>query len=201
MISFIRGKLCNVFEQSIIIDNNGIGYLVHASTATISNLSGIGDEATVYTYMQVSQDAISLYGFASFEELNMFNLLRTASGIGPKTALSILSIMTPSAIMLAIITDDTVSLSKAHGISKKKAQMLALELRDKIKTHDTTIEQNVGLQQSIKTASSEKQDAIDALIALGYNRSESVKAVMEVALPEMSTEQIIKLGLKKLARA
>lgn len=194
MITYIKGKVDQIFESSIFIENNGIGYQVFLSSKTIERLPK-EEEVKIFTYMNVKEDSLSLFGFLAIEELNMFNLLLNVSGVGPKVAISMLSDLTPNQIMVAIITDDYATLSTCSGVGKKTSQRIALELKDKIKNTaliDTP-------QQSIYISSNEKQDAIDALSALGYTRSESMKAVMEIAVEKMSTEQILKLALRKLS--
>ncbi len=199
MITFIKGILECVTDNSIIIDCNGVGYEVFVSTATMSNICKMGEQLKINTYMQVREDGVCLFGFLTKEELKMFNLLISVSGIGPKVALSVLACFKPSEIMLAIITEDTAKLGKAPGIGKKTAGRMILELKDKIKTSDS-ISDVIDNQQQINTGdNSPKQDAIDALIALGYSRSEALKGVLEVSVEGMSTEQIIKQTLRKLS--
>lgn len=194
MITYIKGKVDQIFDSSVFIENNGIGYQIFLSSKTISKLPKEG-EVKIFTYMNVKEDSLSLFGFLSIEELNMFNLLLNVSGVGPKVAISMLSDLTPNQIMIAIITDDYATLSTCNGVGKKTSQRISLELKDKIK--NTTLIDTP--QQSIYVSSNEKQDAIDALSALGYSRSESMKAVMEIAVEKMTTEQILKLALRKLS--
>lgn len=199
MISYIKGKLEHVFEHAVVLDQHGMGFEIQASPATISRINKDA-EVKLHTYLHVKEDGLTLYGFLTLEEINLFNLLITVSGIGPKVAMGMIAAMTPSQLMIAIITDDVAALSRAPGVGKKTAQRISLELKDKIKTGDAVAETIGSPQQSLALASSEKQDAIDALSVLGYSRSEAMKAVMEVAVEGLSTEQIIKHALKKLAR-
>ena len=215
MISFIKGRLEEISEQSIVLETGGIGYRVQASPQTISRLPGLhgravrgaseqpgsNEEIKIHTYMHVKEDGITLYGFLSGEEIDIFNLLILVSGIGPKVALGILGAMEPQQIMLAIISEDFAALSKAPGIGKKTAQRIVLELKDRIKSHDAIeMSDAADSHRSMSMGTNEKQDAIDALLTLGYSRSESVKVVLETALPGMNTEQIIKSSLRKLAK-
>jgi len=200
MISFIKGRLEQISEHGIVLENYGIGYFVYVSPQTIARLSKTTDEIKIYTYMHVKEDGIALYGFLSSEEIDIFNLLIMVSGIGPKVALGVLGAMEPRQVTLAIVTEDFTALSKAPGVGKKTAQRIVLELKDRIKGHEViNMSDRVGSTQGVFMGTSEKQDAIEGLIALGYSRGESVKAVMETALPEMSTEQIIKSALRKLS--
>jgi len=203
MISFIKGHVEEISEQGIILENNGIGYRIGVTPQTIARLPRLhsGEEIKIYTYMHVKEDGIALYGFLSGEEISMFNLLILVSGIGPKVALGILGAMEPQQIMLAIMAEDFAALSKAPGVGKKTAQRIVLELKDRIKGYDAAgISDTAPGQCNVSMGTNEKQDAIDALLALGYSRSESIKAVMETALPGMDSGQVIKSALRKLAR-
>ena len=197
MISYIKGTVEQMTDSSVVIECGGIGYQILVSVATLAKLSGKA-HVKVYTYMQVREDGITLYGFLDHEEIQMFHRLITVNGLGPKIAMGMLGAVTPSQIMLAIVTDDVNALSKAPGIGKKTAQRIILDLKDKIKTEDAVAGMAVSPQESLRVSSGEKQDAIDALIALGYGRSDAVKAVMEVAVEGLSAEQIIKNALRKL---
>ena len=196
MIAYIKGTVEQLNDQSVVLDNQGIGYIINASSATLSRLPRKGEVAQLYTYFQVKEDDMSLFGFLSQEEIRLFRLLISISGIGPKVATAILAAMSPVQIMTAVVSQDSVAFSKVSGVGKKTAQRITLELQDKIKTQDWGSDQeNINMQT---VASSEKQDAIDALLALGYGRSESMRAVLAVATEDMATEQIIRLALKKL---
>ena len=196
MIAYIKGTVEQLNDQSVVLDNQGIGYIINASSATLSRLPRKGEVAQLYTYFQVKEDDMSLFGFLSQEEIRLFRLLISISGIGPKVATAILAAMSPVQIMTAVVSQDAVAFSQVSGVGKKTAQRITLELQDKIKTQDWGSDQEGMTMQSV--ASSEKQDAIDALLALGYGRSESMRAVLAVATEDMATEQMIRLALKKL---
>ncbi len=196
LISYIKGSVEHISDSFIILECYGIGYTIKVSTATIAKIQP-GSEIKMYTYMSVREDDVSLFGFLAMDELEMFNKLLTVNGLGPKSALSILATITPAQLMLAVVTDDSVTLSKCPGVGKKTAQRIILDLRDKIKTQEA-----IGMEESPVTAnvsSGHKQDAIDAMIALGYSRSDAVKAVLEVSQDGLSTEQLIRLALKRLS--
>ncbi len=201
MISFIKGKIEIVGEDFVIIDNNGIGYKIKVSINTLTKLPKTGSDVKIFTHMQVREDDISLYGFMSMDEISMFNLLTSVSGIGAKGALAILNILNPTELMLSIVAEDVTSICKAPGVGKKTASRLILELKDKIKSKSDSYEtlnlDGVSKNNSVNT---DKQDAIDALIALGYDKNESFKVVLEVALEEMTVEEIIKASLKKFVK-
>ncbi len=199
MIGFINGKLNNIMDGYILVDNNGIGYKIFVSKRTISQLPVQGETFLIYTHMNVREDDISLYGFMTMEEINMYNMLKSVSGIASKSALAILDSFTPLELIMYISNDDDVSISKAKGVGKKTAQRIILELKDKMK--QTAIEMDDS--SSIKydsVSSSDKQDAIDALIALGYTKKESVEAVYQIDTLEMSTSDIISMALKSLMK-
>jgi Holliday junction DNA helicase RuvA len=200
MIAYVKGTLEQVTESAVVIDCHGLGYLVQVSPATIGNLPPRGSEIKMYTYHQTKEDGQALHGFLTQEEVRLFMLLISVSGIGPKVATAVLGSMPPAQLMMAIIADDAAALSKAPGVGKKTAQRITLELRDKIRK-DHAWESPGADYSGFATAgekAGEKQDAMDALTALGYGRAEGMKAVMEVATEGMTTEQIIKMALKKL---
>jgi len=198
MISFIRGAVAQVLADSVIVDNNGVGWQAFMSGSALGRLPRAGENVMLHTYLQLREDGVSLFGFLELQEKQMFEMLIGVSGVGPKAALSMLSVLSPPQLIIAILSDDSAVLCKAPGVGKKTAQRISLELRDKIKSGDT---ENAVLlkQQSLGPNQEQRQDAIDALIALGYGRADAVGAVMETALPDMKTEQIIRLALRKLA--
>lgn len=201
LIASVKGTVESVYENAVVIECNNIGYLIQASAATLSDLSSMGRaEVKIHTLTLVREDSVSLVGFLSKDDLHVFELLTSVSGVGAKAALAMQSALSSSQIMLAILTDDTAALSKAQGIGKKIAQRIAMELKDKVKTDGAMKDMSISPQQSFTMGTGgAKQDAVEALTALGYGRSEAVKTVLEVALAEMTTEQIIKLALKKLS--
>lgn|GEM_PF-16370 len=201
LIAYVKGELAFVDDRSVVVDVGGVGYLVNVSPATVSRLPSRGSDVQIFTYFQSGESGQALHGFLTQEEVRLFTLLISVSGIGPKVASAILGAMSPQQIILAIVAEDAVALSKAPGVGKKTAQRVMLELKDKIKSA-TGEESSYSSTSIVNTSSGAKQDAIDALLALGYGRAESVQAVLEVAVDdEMSADVIIKLALKKLAEA
>ena len=196
MLAYIKGTVEQVSDQSVVLDNHGIGYIIGASTSTLSRLPGKGEFTQLYTYLQVKEDDMSLFGFLNPEEIRLFRMFISISGIGPKVAMAILGTMTVEQIMTAIASHDAVAFSKVPGVGKKTAQRITLELQDKIELKESNMPV---LVPGGGPAASEKQDAMEALLVLGYSRSESVKAVLSVAEEDMKREQIIRLALKKLA--
>ena len=203
MIAYVKGTLAFVNDQSVVVDVNGVGYLVNASPTTISRLPARGGGVQLFTYHQTTESGQALHGFLTQEELRMFTLLISVSGIGPKVASGILGALSPQDIIMAIVAEDAVLLSKAPGVGKKTAQRLTLELRDKIKTADAWEGSGGMAARNISGSSaqqSQKQDAMDALLALGYGRTEAMQAVLEVAEDDMTADALIRLALKKLVR-
>ncbi|MCL2217274.1 MAG: Holliday junction branch migration protein RuvA [Defluviitaleaceae bacterium] len=203
MIAYVKGKLAIVYDNSAVVDVGGVGYLVNVSPATISRLPARGGDVQLFTYLQTTESGQSLHGFLSQEEVRLFTLLISVSGIGAKVASAILGTMSPQQIMLAILAEDAVALSKAPGVGKKTAQRLMLELRDKIKTTDSwedAAPAAAGRHLISGVSDVGKRDAMDALLALGYGRAEAMQAVLEIAEVDMPAESIIRLALKKLAK-
>ncbi|WP_369011691.1 Holliday junction branch migration protein RuvA [Acetivibrio thermocellus] len=201
MFAYIGGRLEYKNNDFLIVESNGVGYRIFTSLSTISGIGEIGQEVKVYTYLYVREDVISLYGFLTQEELNVFELLISVSGVGPKAAVSVLSAISPSRFSLAVITDDVKTLTKAQGIGKKIAQRIILELKDKIKKEQLTeYAQSEEGGKVLDTDSSKMAEAVSALMVLGYSPAEANKAVSAVYREDMDIETIIKNALKGLAR-
>ena len=206
MIAYVNGILESIEEGNAVIDVNGIGYNVNISGSTMDRMPGIGEAVKLYTYTNVKEDTFSLFGFLSRDELNLFKMLITVSGIGPKGGLSILSVMTPDDLRFAIMAGDSKSISAAPGIGKKTAERITLELRDKVKlSEDDMLGDSVasissaGVSEGVNPA---RDEAVAALVALGYNSTDSMKAVRKVLAANPSagddTEALLKLALKEM---
>jgi len=201
MISYVRGRFEQFDGTSAVVDVGGIGYAVNVTPSTAGRLPQRGQEIKLFTYMQVREDGISLHGFLTQEEVRLFILLISVSGIGAKVASAILSTLSPQQLMISIVADDAAALSKAPGVGRKTAQRIVLELRDKIKTDGNNFDEDISSSSFAAFESSgEKQDALDALQALGYGRAESLKAVLDSSQDGAGTEQIIRGALKKLGK-
>ena len=205
MISYLRGKfLYRTDEGTIVLDVNGIGFEVSVTNDVLGMIEHTGDdEIEIYTYMQVKEDGMALFGFRSPEELSVFKKIIGVSGIGPKGAISILSSMSSEQLILAVIEENSDIISKAPGIGKKTAAKLVLELKDKFKLTDAFGSSDIVLQDKNIQGSSKVnpivQDAIAALVALGYSAGESTKAVRAVELTEnMTVDRLLSLSLKNL---
>lgn len=199
MISYIKGKLEIKSKDYIVVDVGGIGYKIFMSETAINELEK-GTEVKVFTYMRVREDDISLYGFLNNEELVTFELLISVGGVGAKSAISILSNITPSKFALAVITNDVNTLKKLPGIGAKTAARIILELKDKMKT-EQSIEENKN--EEIKEAivlDNKANDAVEALCVLGYTRKDVEKVLSNIDTNKLTVEEIIKQGLKYLGR-
>lgn len=199
MISYIKGTLERRGENDIIVEADGIGYRIFVSPATLAKLPQTGEAVQIFTYFSVKEDGMSLYGFAAREEQEMFEKLLLVNGVGPKGALGFLSVLNPSEIVMAILSDDVKTLSKAPGVGRKTAQRVILDLKDKFKTEDavSSLEGAAGIAESVGGGNA-KFEAIDAMTALGYSRSEAAQAVNAVAAEGMTTEDILKAALKRM---
>lgn len=199
MISYIKGKLEIKSKDYIVIEVGGIGYKIFMSETAINELEK-GAEVKVFTYMRVREDDISLYGFLNNEELVTFELLISVGGVGAKSAITILSNITPSKFALAVITNDVNTLKKLPGIGAKTAARIILELKDKMKT-EQSIEENKN--EEIKEAivlDNKANDAVEALCVLGYTRKDVEKVLSNIDTNKLTVEEIIKQGLKYLGR-
>jgi holliday junction DNA helicase RuvA len=201
MYAYIKGKLEVRGGDYVIIEAGGIGYKVFTSLSTIEAAGQPGHEFKAFTHLYVREDIMSLYGFATQEELGMFELLLTVSGVGPKAALALLSAVSPSKFGLAVITDDTKTLTRAQGIGAKMAQRIILELKDKIKKEQLALNTVVGFEKATAMGGSSRlSEAVSALMVLGYTPFEANKAVAAVYSDDLDLETIIMNSLKGLIR-
>jgi Holliday junction DNA helicase RuvA len=201
MFAYIKGSLEEKSSNYVVIDVGGIGYKIFMSDIAINTIGDIGNIVKVHTHYYVREDNISLYGFLTNEELRMFELLLQVSGIGAKSAIAMLSNITPSAFALAVLTNDIGLLKKIPGIGPKTAQRIVLELQDKLKK-ETLANAEETKQEEIKiiTDNQNVNDAIQALQILGYNKKEIEKAFEKIANKDVSVEELIKKGLTLLSK-
>lgn len=202
MIAYVNGIVESITEDNAVIDVGGIGYNVKISADTASRLPGIGEVAKLYTYTCVREDAFLLYGFLTRRDLEIFKKLITVNGIGPKGGLAILSVMDADDLRYAIMTGDVKAISKAPGIGTKTAQRVILDLKDKISIDDDMIDREIAATASgnaLKADTPQKQEAIEALVSLGYGHAESAKAVNAIeGIEEMDSGAVLKAALKKM---
>lgn len=199
MFAYISGKLEGKANNYVVIDVLGIGYKIFMSGSSIDKIGELGQNIKVYTHYYVREDNISLYGFLSDEELRMFELLLSVSGIGAKSAISMLSEISPTNFALAVITDDVSKLTKIQGIGAKTAQRIILELKDKLKTEQAIEKQDSKVQKAVIEETS-YEEAISALQILGYNKKEIEKAFAKLELTGLNVEDIIRKALKILGK-
>ncbi len=185
----------------IVVEANGVGYRINTALSTIEMISPVDTDVKVFTHLYVREDIMSLYGFLTQEELGMFELLISVSGVGPKAAISVISSVSPSKFGLAVITDDAKTLTKAQGIGNKMALRIILELKDKIKKEQIVAAGNIR-EERLEAANqgSRVSEAVSALMVLGYTALEASRAVSAVYSEEMDLEAIIKNALKGLVR-
>lgn len=212
MLAYIKGTLEMKMTEYVVIDVGGLGYKVFMSGTAIDKLGEIGKQVKVYTYYRVREDDISIFGFNTNEELRMFELLLSVSGVGAKTALAMLAVCTPSEFVLAIVSEDVNVLTSIPGIGPKSAKRIILELKDKIKKEQqiqeltnetstntsTNVETNIKVKQMIEN-DNKIQEAIAALQVLGYNKKEIEKAFVKINKIDLTTEDLIKKGLSILS--
>lgn len=203
MISFIKGYVAETTENSVILETDSIGYEIFMTGTAIEETSRMQDKIKIYTYFHVREDTMQLYGFLSRDDLEMFRLLLNVNGIGPKAAMGVLAAITADELRFAVLSDDVKTISRAPGIGKKTAQKLILELKDKLKLEDAFEkkldhqEENLSLTDTSLRDS--RQEAVEALTALGYSSTNALRAVRQVSEETgEDVEAILKAALKQL---
>ena len=202
MYAYIKGELAEKNIDNILVEAGGIGFLIYVPAQSIDYLPDEGDQIKVYTYLYIREDAMVLYGFLTKDDLEIFKMLITVSGIGPKGGLGILSTLSADDLRFAILSGDSKTISKAPGIGAKTAQRVIIDLKDKMSLEEAfekKLENNAdGVQKTLN--SSIKNDAVLALSALGYSSAESLKAVSKVDITDdMDVEDVLKLALKNMS--
>ena len=199
MIAYLKGIVADVETDKIIIENNNIGYNVFVTGALAMN-TGIGESIILYTYLNVKEDAMNLFGFATKDELKVFKILIGVSGVGPKGALGILTTLSPDELRVAVMSDDAKAISKAPGIGNKTAMKVIIELKDKLDIEDIlNKDNNLSGNSKISMYDEIINEAYQAMVALGYSQSEAMKAVKSADIDEKTTAQdIIKYALKTI---
>lgn len=200
MFAYIKGSLEEKMSNYIVVETAGIGYKIFMSKTAIGRAGEIGETVKVYTHYHVREDDISLYGFLSNEELKMFELLISVSGVGAKSAIAMLSNISTSDFAVSIINNDITKLTKVPGIGKKTAQRIVLELKDKLKAEKELMQSESIESEVIIESNDDIDEAISALQILGYNRKEIEKAFKKFDYKEMTVEDIIRNGLKYLGK-
>lgn len=199
MFAYIKGIFESRTLDYVVIDVNGVGYKIFMSENSMKNIGEIGTTVKVYTYLKVREDDISIYGFSSNEELRMFELLVSVSGIGAKSAITILSNIEPSAFAASVVSNDVATLKKLPGIGAKSAQRIILELKDKLKSMDIDDTQSKELNTAL-TENKNIEELISALQVLGYARKEIEKIILKIEDKDADLEVLIKKALLLLSK-
>ena len=199
MIGYIKGTIEEIEEDAVVLENHGIGYRIRVPARVLEHLPAAGEEMKLYTFLHVKEDGISLSGFRTKDELDVFRLLLGVSGVGPKGAIGILSVLSANELRIAVHAQDAKAIARAPGIGAKTAQRVIIDLKDRLHLEDAlqTEVTDVSIEQHVE--SSVQRDAIEALIALGYGSSQATSAVCRVEItPEMTVNECLKQSLKYL---
>lgn len=202
MYAYIKGILAEITEDAIIVENQGIGYEIAVPGQVFDYLPSVGEKVKIYTYHYVREDAILLYGFLTKEDVRIFKMLIGVSGIGPKGALSILSVLSTDDLRFAILGDDAKAIAKAPGVGAKTAQRVIIELKDKLSLEDAFEQKlaNQAQKAELNPAVGVKNEAILALTSLGYSQSEALKVLQGIEIsPDDQVEDVLKMALKQMA--
>ena len=199
MIEYLKGKIADLDINRVVIDVNGVGYVLSISDSTAALMPPIGEEAKVYCFMSVREDGVSLYGFPSFDDLRIFKQLISVSGIGPKGALGILSVLTPDDLMFAILSGDSKAIAKAPGIGKKMAERVILDLKDRVSAESSLAAVSEKTGSVSEQSENARDEAVEALVALGYSSADAYRAVKEASAAignDAETDALLKAALK-----
>ncbi len=195
MIAFVKGTVEHIEENAVILDTGAFGTKIFMTPIALSKLKQ-GEEVKVYTFLRVAEDIFDLYGFLTREELDVFKMIISVNGAGPKAAIAVLSALTPAALSVAIVTDDYKAITRAQGVGPKLAQKIVLELKDKFKGKEIKLDD--GTSETFAPINT-GNDAVEALVVLGYPRADAMRAVSGVE-KGLSTEDTIKAALLRLMR-
>lgn len=197
MYAYIYGQIVEKEPENLIVEANQIGYNIHIAPGMVPRFPEVGQMAKIYTYTSVREDAFWLYGFTSIDELNLFKLLITVSGIGPKGAMGVLSVMDVDTLRMAILSQDVKMIAKAPGVGAKSASRIVLELKDKVKPEDVIGSSTQSEDSS--AAAIVRQEAGEALVALGYTVSDAYRVLQQIEITEENTvEDVIKAALRRM---
>lgn len=203
MLSYIIGEVAEISADTVVVENNGIGFNIKTSAMTIDSLPPVGDMVRIYTYLHIREDAMQIFGFLSKDELEVFKLLLNVNGIGPKGALGILSAISTDDLRFAVLSDDVNLIKSCPGVGAKTAQKLIIELKDKLRLEDA-FEMAVNNNNKKNTVQDNTvivmNEAVEALVSLGYSSKDAIAAVKKVEnIQNKNSEQILKEALKGLA--
>ncbi len=201
MYSYIKGSLEEIEEDSVVVENQGIGYRIFVPGRVLDRLPAKGSAVKIYTHLHVKEDAFTLFGFLSGDERSLFRLMLNVSGIGPKGALGILTVLAPDELRRAVMLDDAKTIAKAPGVGTKTAQKLIIELKDKVHL-DVLLPEAEEMEAQLLDGGFGQitQEAVEALVSLGYSSREAEQAVALIDLSEdMDVEAVLKAALKQMA--
>lgn len=200
MIGYLKGEITGIYEQSVLLEVGGVGYRILMPQSAIAQLRGLSEQVKIYTYLHVREDAMQLFGFFTQDDLDFFKLLLQVNGIGPKGALSILSVMPTDELKFAILSADAKTISKCPGIGAKTAQRMIIELKDKMNLMDAFEKKLEKTEAKEDAMSTMKQEAVEALTSLGYSATDALRAVKSSDISdEDDVETILKKALKVIA--
>ena len=202
MYAYIKGTFVSARGENIVIENNGIGYKIYMPLLLQGRIGHIGDEVCVYTYHYVREDIIALYGFPEQEDQDMFELLLTVSGIGPKSAIGVVEVLRPSELAMAVLSGDVKKICTVKGLGKKSAERIVLELKDKLKGFDmSSVVDSGDMPVAVSAAAnSDLEDCVSALVVLGYPASEANRAARSAYEEGLSVDELIRRSLRLLAK-
>ncbi len=197
MYAYIKGEIVDITDDNLVLECNNIGYNIRIPLSVAQRLPGIGADVKIYTYTSVREDAFNLFGFLSKDDLEIYKKLIAVNGIGPKGALSILSVMSADDLRLAILSGDAAAIAKAQGIGKKSAERIILELRDKVSMMSKSDLDSEDLTTGTSVDTGTKNEALEALVSLGYTPSDALRAVRQIEITEdMDAGTVLKQALK-----
>ncbi len=197
MYAYIKGEIVDITDDNLVLECNNIGYNIRIPLSVAQRLPGIGADVKIYTYTSVREDAFNLFGFLSKDDLEIYKKLIAVNGIGPKGALSILSAMSADDLRFAILSGDAAAIAKAQGIGKKSAERIILELRDKVSMMSKSDLDSEDLTTGTSVDTGTKNEALEALVSLGYTPSDALRAVRQIEITEdMDAGAVLKQALK-----
>ncbi len=201
MIGYLKGEVAAIYDDRIVLENGGIGYNIFMPASSLELIDSVGANIKVYTYLLVREDALLLYGFLTKDDLDLYKMLISVNGIGPKGALALLSVMSADDLRFAILSGDAKTIGKAPGVGPKTAQRVIIDLKDKIdiRTDLSAALSNSDDNVNEKMTSAAKEEAAEALIALGYSRTDAYRAVKSVEDGD-DVESILKSALTKISQ-
>ena len=200
MYSYIKGTLEEIGEDKIVVDNQGIGYNIYVPGSVLDRVAAVGSEVKIFTYLNVKEDALTLYGFLTKDDIKVFKLLLGVSGIGPKGALAILSVLSTDDLRFAVVGGDAKAIAKAPGVGAKTAQRVILELKDKLELEDVFEPKETPGFAAKSEVNTVKGEAVQALVALGYSSSEALSVLSKIENTEdLDVESLLKAALKQMA--